>query len=80
MALPPGCRFGDFSYLLYEPRSFGVCKHCAMPRHATVNDCTPRTKSEEEEYNDTSNGGKDDDGQALVSLARRTMGVRGVMG
>lgn len=69
MALPPGSRFGIFSDLLYELRSFGDREHYGMPRHATVSDCAPRTNSEEEECNDASNGGKDDDGQALVCLA-----------
>ncbi len=80
MALPPGCRFGIFSDLLYELRSFGDCEYCIMPRHAAVSDCTPRTKGEEEEPNEASNGGKDDEGQALVCLARWMMGRRGVMG
>ena len=80
MSLSPGCRFGIFSDLSYELGSLGDCEHCVMPRRATVNDCAPRTKSEEEECNDASNGGKDDDSQALVNLARRTMGVRPVMG
>jgi len=63
-----GCRFGVFSDLSYELGSFGVCEHGGMPRRATVNDCAARTKSEEDEYNDASNGGKDDDSQALVRI------------
>jgi len=69
MSLSPGCRFGIFSDLSYELGSFGDCEHCVMPRRATVYECAPRTKSEEEECNEAPDGSKDDDSQVFVSLA-----------
>jgi len=80
MALTPGCRHSIFSDLSLELRSFGSCEHRGMPRCANVGDYTPRTKSEEGECNDASNRGKHYDIKALVSQARRRIGVREVMG
>lgn len=68
MALSPGRRFGIFGDLSYELLSFGDCEYCVVPRRATVSDRASRTKSEKEECNETSDGGKDNDSQALVSL------------
>ncbi|SRR6266404_6793895 len=71
LSLAPGCKFGTFNNLLFDLRSYGFRERYVMPRQATVNDCTPRKESQKEEPDDASNGGKDDDGHALVCVARR---------
>ena len=80
MVLTSGCRFSIFGDLSHKLRSFDDCEHCVMPWYATVNDCTPRTKNEEDECNGTSDSGNNNDSQALMGLAGRRMRIRGIMG